>query len=59
MKVSELISQLTELMKKNGDLEVLITDGCECNCYSGEYLIAIFNDNDKSYIDIGIGGMMS
>ena len=52
MLVKELIE---ELSKYNQDLEVLITDGYDCNFYRGEYTVTLFKD-DCEYVDIGVGG---
>lgn len=52
MLVKELIE---ELSKYNQDLEVLITDGYDCNFYRGEYAVTLFKD-DCEYVDIGVGG---
>lgn len=52
MLVKDLIE---ELSKYNQDLEVLITDGYDCNFYRGEYTVTLFKD-DCEYVDIGVGG---
>jgi hypothetical protein len=55
MKVGQLISKLKEF---NSDMEVLITDGYNYTFYRGDFVLAEFEDNGKTYVDIGIGGCM-
>ena len=52
MLVKELIK---ELSKYDPELEVLITDGYDGNCYRGKYSVTLFKD-DCEYVDIGVGG---
>lgn len=57
MKISEMIAKLQAKQDKLGDVEVLITDGFECNCYRGDYEIIEWQEDDGSMtVDIGIGG---
>lgn len=59
MKVSELVRKLTELQETIGDVDVLITDGGNAQCYSGEYEIAEYKEiNGVTLIDIDIGGTL-
>jgi hypothetical protein len=58
MQVETLINKLQALLKQEGNVEVLVTNGFECECYRGEYAVEIFEDVDGSrYVDIGIGGL--
>jgi len=55
MTVAALISKLSEFPS---DLEVEITDGYKCYCYSGDYVIQLFSSlGNKDIVDIGIGGL--
>lgn len=56
MKISEMISRLTQLQTQIGDAEVLITDGFDAQCYRGEYEIVSYEDDGIMVADIGIGG---
>ena len=56
MRVSEMIVQLAEFQKRFGDIEVLITDGYECQAYRGDYQIIKWEEDDQVFVDIGIGG---
>ena len=56
MTVSEMIIQLTEFQKRYGDIEVLITDGYECQGYRGNFEIIRWEEDGKNFVDIGIGG---
>jgi hypothetical protein len=57
MRVSELIKKLQDQLDVVGDVEVLITDGFQAECYRGDYAVELFVDVDGySFIDIGIGG---
>lgn len=57
MKISEMVERLQALQEQNGDLELLITDGFNAECYRGDYEVCLFMDIDnKIYADIGIGG---
>jgi hypothetical protein len=57
MKLNELIDHLKELQSEYGDVEVLITDGYKAECYSGDYEISPWkNDDGTMAVDIGIGG---
>lgn len=39
------------------DYEVLVTDGFQCQCYRGDFMVELFVDCDGySFVDIGIGG---
>lgn len=59
MKVSELIHKLELYRNELGDVDVLVTDGYDCRCYRGEYDVHPWQDeDDKWYIDIGIGGTL-
>ena len=59
MTVDEMIAKLTELRSVYGNVEVLITDGHQANCYRGQYeIIAWDEDNGQMCIDIGIGGCL-
>lgn len=59
MKISELIAKLQAKQDKLGDVEVLITDGFQANCYRGDYEIIEWSDDDgKMCVDIGIGGCL-
>ena len=56
MKVSEMIKILSHYPDS---MEIIITDGFQGNCYSGEYSITEFEDIDgQVYVDIGIGGQL-
>lgn len=52
MLVKDLIRELSQY---DPELEVLVTDGYDCNCYRGEYSVTLFKD-DCEYVDIGVGG---
>ena len=57
MRVSEMISRLEQYQAELGDVEVLITDGYNSECYRGNYAIEPWQDDDSQWcIDIGIGG---
>ena len=57
MRVSELIAHLERYQAELGDVEVLITDGFNAECYRGDYDIEPWQDDDGKWcIDIGIGG---
>lgn len=54
MTVEELINQLK---KHPPYLEVLITDGHDCRCYRGDFMVQPYVDcGEVMYVDIGIGG---
>lgn len=55
MTVGELVDKLN---KFDPTMEVLITDGYNFYFYRGEYLVSEFNDNDVTFVDIGIGGCL-
>ena len=55
MLVKELIEELSKYNQDLEVLEVLITDGYDCNFYRGEYTVTLFKD-DCEYVDIGVGG---
>lgn len=55
MTVGELVDKLNKFDPK---MEVLITDGYNFYFYRGEYLVSEFNDNDVTFVDIGIGGCL-
>lgn len=57
MRVSEMIRRLEQYQAELGDVEVLITDGHNAECYRGDYEIEPWQDDDDKWcIDIGIGG---
>lgn len=59
MKASILIQKLQSLKDEVGDVDVLITDGFQAQCWNGEYDICVFKDfNGNECIDIGIGGCL-
>ena len=49
MRVKDMIKQLN---KFDQEFDVVITDGYDCKCYSGDFLIVEFEGS----VDIGIGG---
>lgn len=57
MKISEMIAQLEKFQRELGDVEVLVTDGFNAECYRGNYEIVKWHDDDGQWcVDIGIGG---
>lgn len=56
--VSEMIAKLQSLYAEVGDVEVLITDGYQCQGYRGSYDIQKWTENGENFVDIGIGGCM-
>lgn len=59
MKLSDMISELTQMKAELGDVEVLISDGFRCYFYSGNYRIVRWNNSDgQAFADIGIGGCL-
>ena len=57
MKTSELIAKLSKIMAESGDLEVLVTDGFNAQCYRGNYEVVKWQEDDGQWcVDIGIGG---
>ena len=58
MRVSEMIRRLEQYQAELGDVEVLITDGFNAECYRGNYAIEPWWEDDLGQwcIDIGIGG---
>lgn len=58
MKISEMIRQLEKYQAELGDVEVLVTDGFNAECYRGNYEIVKWweDDLDQWCVDIGIGG---
>jgi hypothetical protein len=58
MKLSSMISELTQLKAELGDVEVLISDGFRGYFYSGNYRIVRFDTENQVYADIGIGGCL-
>jgi hypothetical protein len=58
MKLSSMISELTQLKAELGDVEVLISDGFRGYFYSGNYRIVRFDNENQAYADIGIGGCL-
>lgn len=57
MKLSEMILALEQMQAKLGDVEVLITDGHEGYGYRGDFFIQQWDEDGKSFVDIGVGGM--
>ena len=56
MKLSSMISELTQMKAELGDVEVLISDGFRCYMYSGNYKITRWDNSDNTpFVDIGIG----
>jgi hypothetical protein len=56
MKIKELIHFLKDFSE---DTEVIITDGYNCNCYSGKFQLQEWKDYDgKIKVDIGVGGCL-
>jgi len=45
MLVKELIEELSKYNQDLEVLEVLITDGYDCNFYRGEYTVTLFKDD--------------
>ena len=57
MLVSEMIAKLQQTMEQTGDVDLLVTDGFQAECYRGDFAVEVFVDCDGySFIDIGIGG---
>ena len=57
MRITEMIERLTALRTELGDVEVLVTDGFNAECYRGNYEIIKWQDDDGTMtVDIGIGG---
>ncbi len=57
MRVSEMIARLERYQAELGDVEVLVTDGFNAECYRGNYeVIKWQEDNGEWCVDIGIGG---
>jgi hypothetical protein len=52
-----MIAKLNELQHMVGDVELLITDGFNCNCYQGDYEVTAFFDGVETFVDIGVGGL--
>ena len=57
MNLREMIEKLEMMYREVGDVEVLITDGFEGQGYRGSFLIKRWDEDGKSFVDIGIGGM--
>lgn len=54
MTVGEMIAKLQQF---DPNLELLITDGHDAQCYRGSYAVDLFLDCDGyAFCDIGIGG---
>lgn len=49
MTVAELVDKLNCF---SANMEVTITDGYDCKCYEGDFVVAEF----EGTVDIGIGG---
>lgn len=57
MRITEMIERLTALRTELGDVEVLVTDGFNAECYRGDYEIIKWQEDDGTMtVDIGIGG---
>lgn len=57
MRVSEMIARLERYQAELGDVEVLVTDGFNAECYRGNYEIIKWQEDDGTMtVDIGIGG---
>lgn len=57
MRITEMIERLTALRTELGDVEVLVTDGFNAECYRGNYEIIKWQEDDGTMtVDIGIGG---
>lgn len=57
MRITEMIERLNKFYAELGDVEVLITDGFDAQCYRGSYEIIRWQDDDGTMtVDIGIGG---
>lgn len=57
MFATEMIAKIQKQIDEHGDCELLITDGWQCECYRGDFVVEPFVDCDGyKYIDIGIGG---
>lgn len=58
MRITEMIERLTALRTELGDVEVLVTDGFNAECYRGNYTIESWWEDDLGQwcVDIGIGG---
>ena len=57
MRITEMIERLSALRTELGDVEVLVTDGFNAECYRGSYEIIKWQDDDGVMtVDIGIGG---
>ena len=57
MKTLELVEQLLKIYKQHGDVEVLMTDGYNVQCYRGDYQVQAWQDDNGIWTaDIGIGG---
>lgn len=57
MRITEMIERLGALYEELGDVEVLITDGFDAQCYKGSYEIRKWKEDDGTMtVDIGIGG---
>jgi hypothetical protein len=52
-----MIAKLNELQHMVGDVELLITDGFNCNCYQGDYEVTAFFDGGETFVDSGVGGL--
>lgn len=59
MRLAEMIQHLQALHTELGDVEVLVTDGHQAQCYRGAYEIREWQeDNGVITVDIGIGGCL-
>ena len=58
MNLREMIEKLEMMYAEIGDVEVLVTDGWDCRCYRGSFLINRWDEDGKSFVDIGIGGLI-
>lgn len=57
MKITEMIERLSDLYKELGDVEVLVSDGFNCEFYRGNYDICKWKEDDGTMaVDIGVGG---
>ena len=58
MRITEMIARLERYQAELGDVEVLITDGFNSECYRGDYAIEPWWEDDLGQwcVDIGIGG---